>query len=92
MRMTGEARPLETEEAERSELSASAIPVEDSKEEEETLMLSTAFTEVVVVGKVKAFQLRKGLWRWNWDMGGDAKFGTFEGVQKDSAADLGASG
>ena len=61
MRTTGETRPPETEEAERSELSASAIPVEDSKEEEETLMLSTAFTEVVVVGKVKAFQLRKGL-------------------------------
>ena len=48
MRTTGEARPSETEAAERSEFSALVILVEESKEDEKTLMLSTALTELVV--------------------------------------------
>ena len=43
IRMIGEARPSKTKAAERSELSASEISVEDSKEEEKTLMLSRAW-------------------------------------------------
>ena len=41
MRMTGEAKPSETEAAE-SELSVTVIPVEENKEEKKTLALSSA--------------------------------------------------
>ena len=62
--MTGKARPSETEAAENSELSVLVIPVEESKEEEKTLMLSSAQAEVVVHNKeVKKIQLRNGLKR-----------------------------
>ena len=50
MRMTGEAKPSETEAAE-SELSVSVIPVEESKEKEKTLVLSSALVELVVDSK-----------------------------------------
>ena len=63
MRMTGKARPSETEAAKRSEVSASVIPVEETKEEEKTLMLSSALSELVIVCKVETFQLRMGLKR-----------------------------
>ena len=63
MRMTGEARPSETEAAERSELSASVFSVEEDKEEEKTLMLSSALAELIIVGKKEKFQLRNGLKR-----------------------------
>ena len=63
MRMTGEAKPSETEAA-KSELSLSVIPVEESKKEEKTLMLSSALLQLVVDNKeVKKFQIRKGLKR-----------------------------
>ena len=48
MRMTGEARPSETEAAEKSQFSVSVIPVEESKKEEKTLMLSSALAEWIV--------------------------------------------
>ena len=40
--------PSETKAAERSELSVSVIPVEENKEEEKTLALSSASAELVV--------------------------------------------
>ena len=62
--MTDEARPSETEAAERSELFISVIPVEESKEEKKTMVLSSALLELVDDSKeVKNFQLRKGLKR-----------------------------
>ena len=64
MRITGETKPSETEAAERSKLSLPVITVEENKEEEKTLMLSSALAELVVVSKeVKKIQLRKGLKR-----------------------------
>ena len=47
MRMTGNARQSETEAAE-SELFVSAILIEESKKEEQTLMLSSALEKCVV--------------------------------------------
>ena len=44
MKMTGEARPSQTETAEKPELSVSVIPVEESKEEK-TMMLSSSLAE-----------------------------------------------
>ena len=49
--MTGEARPSKTKAAEWSELSVSVIPVEENKEEEKTLALSSALAELVVFSK-----------------------------------------
>ena len=51
MRMTGQAKPSETEAAKKSELSVSVIPVEESKEEEKTLALSSALAELVADSK-----------------------------------------
>ena len=51
MKTTGEARPSETEAAEKSELSVSMISVEESKEDTKSLMLSIAFVELVVDSK-----------------------------------------
>ena len=61
--MASEARPSEKKAAERSEFSASVIPVEESKEEEKTLMLSSALAKLVIVCKVEKFKLSKGLKR-----------------------------
>ena len=47
MRMTGEAKPSETEVAE-FEFIVSLIPVEKSKEEQKILRLSSALAELVV--------------------------------------------
>ena len=47
MRMTGEAKPSEAEEAE-SELSVSVIPVEESKKEEKTFEQLSALAELIV--------------------------------------------
>ena len=99
MRTTDEARPSETEAAERSELSASVIPIEESKEEEKTLMLSSALAEPVVVEKVKKNSDKKGVEKKDEDeteiqeemqMSGNG-----EGVEEkviETASDLGASG
>ena len=51
MKMTGEAIPSETEAAKKSELSVSVIPVDKSKEEEKTSMLSSALAELVADSK-----------------------------------------
>ena len=60
--MTGEARPSETEAAKRSELSVTVTPVEESKKEEKTLMLLSAWAELVVVSKeIKEISAKKGV-------------------------------
>ena len=54
--MTGEAKPSETEAAE-SELSVSMIPVEGSKEEEKTMMLSSTWQNgLLTVMRTNNFQ------------------------------------
>ena len=63
IRMTGEAKPLETEAAE-SELSVSVIPVEKSKEEEKTLMLSWALQNLLLtVRRTDKFQIMVKGWK-----------------------------
>ena len=57
--MTGETRPSETEAQERSELSASVIPIKESMKEEKTMIISSSLEELVIIGKVEKFQLRK---------------------------------
>ena len=52
MRMTGEAKPSEAEAAE-SDLSLSVIPVDESKEEEKTLVLSSVLAELDAYTKEK---------------------------------------
>ena len=61
MRMTGEARQSETEAAERSEISASVISVDESKEEEKTMMLSSALAELVFGSKIEKISTNKGV-------------------------------
>ena len=51
VRMTNEARPPEMEAVEMSEFSVSVIPVEESKEEEKILMMSSALGDLVVDSK-----------------------------------------
>ena len=52
----------EIEAAERTKLSISVIPVEESKEEEKKLMLSSALAELVVVSKeVEKYWAKKGV-------------------------------
>ena len=50
MRKTDEAKPSEADAAE-SELSLSAIPIEERKEEEKTLMLSSALADLIAVSE-----------------------------------------
>ena len=54
MRMTNEARPSETEAAQKAELSVSVIIVEESKEEEKILMMSSALGDLVVDSKERS--------------------------------------
>ena len=50
MRKTDEAKPSEADAVE-SELSVSAIPIEERKEEEKTLMLSSALADLIAVSE-----------------------------------------
>ena len=68
MKMTGKAKPSETEAAE-SDFSVSVVPAEESKEEEKTLASSSTLTEPVVESKeVKKIQIRKELKRDEQDV------------------------
>ena len=71
--------PSETEAAERSELSTSVIPVEQSKEEKMTLMLSSALTELVILGKVEKISAKKGFKK-------ELGLGLGKGVEKETEA------
>ena len=99
--MTGEARPSETEAAERSELSASVISVEESMEEEKTMMLSSALAKLVVGSKVEKISTNKGVEKKDEDEDETElqeemqMSGNGEGVKKKvvkTASDEGASG